>query len=259
MIEYSQTDHIVTIRINNPKKLNAVTDADLDTLLEYWKRFRDDDSARVAVLTGAGERSFCAGNDVGELPGESADQRAEFWRRSHHGYYQTLEDGFHLWKPVIAAINGYCLGEGLVMTLGADIRICSSSAKFSMPEVSIGINTVTGAYLLPRIVGASDAARILLTGDRFDADEALRIGLVSAIYPPSELMSGAYELAARIARNAPLAVRATKEVMVRGRRAELSDMLAAGEALRELVRTTSDFREGMAAFSEKRSPDYSGK
>jgi len=261
MIEYAKDDHVVTITLNRPERLNAVGRDAMAELMTCWRRFRDDGDARVAILTGAGDRSFCAGADLKEMAGNAMGERNHFWqRRGRYGSVgNALEDGFALWKPVIAAINGYCIGEGLVMALGADIRICSRNATFALTEVKRGLNTITGAIRLPQVIPASTAAHMALTGEAIDAAEALRVGLVSSVHEQGDLPSAARSIAATIAANAPLAVQAVKETMTRGQNAPFDAALATGGLLRQLILASEDFREGLAAFAEGRSPRYTGE
>jgi E-phenylitaconyl-CoA hydratase len=260
MIDYSQTGHIVTITINRPERMNAIGRQGMAELMECWRKFRDDPEARVAILTGSGDRSFCAGADLKEMAMNPTGERGGFWnQRGRYGSSgNTLEDGFSLWKPVIAAINGYCIGEGLVMALGADIRICSENATFSLTEVKRGLNTITGAIRLPKIISASMAGYMALTGEAIDAEQALRVGLVTAVHPSADLAGEAGRIAALIAANAPLAVQAVKETMVRGQNSPFDAAFAAGGLLRQLILETSDLREGLTAFAEGRPPEYRG-
>jgi (E)-benzylidenesuccinyl-CoA hydratase len=263
MIGYEKQDHIVTITIDRPERRNAVGRVAMSELMQAWQRFRADPDARVSILTGAGDVSFCAGADLKEMAANPTEPAATgFWaeRGRYGGTGHALEDGFPLWKPVIAAINGHCIGEGVVMSLGADIRLCSANATFALTEVKRGINTIVGAIRLPQVVGPSMAAYLALTGDSIDAGEALRCGLVTAVLDsPAELRTAARELAGRIAANAPLAVQAVKEILVRGQTAPFDAALAAGGMLRQLLLTTDDHREGLAAFNEKRSPMFHGR
>lgn len=167
--------------------------------------------------------------------------------------------GLRMWKPVIAAIDGYCIGQGLAVALGADIRLCSDTAYFSMPEVKIGVNTVIGAALLPDQIGSSNAADMCLAATVYRAEDALRTGLVSRVYPSAELLPAARELADRIASYAPLAVQATKEVMVRSRETTLEEAMTLGEAIRLYLKRTEDFAEGFAAMREQRTPVFTGR
>jgi E-phenylitaconyl-CoA hydratase len=261
MIESLTTDNVTTVTINKPERLNALSGADLEELARAWKEFQADDDARVAIVRGAGERAFAAGADVKDAEGFSNDaSNRRFWSAPGHGHGASLENQIPVWKPVIAAVDGYCLGSGLTLVLGADIRLCTRTAVFGMPEVSLGVNTVTGAALLQRVMNPSVAAELLFAADNIDADRAFQAGLVSRVYDSSqELHEGAAALAARIAANAPLAVRATKEIMVRARELPLSALLPAGEAMRSILTNSADFAEGAAAFRERRPPRYEGR
>jgi E-phenylitaconyl-CoA hydratase len=261
MIDYTKAGHVVTITLNRPDRLNAVGRQAMAELMACWQRFRDDDDARVAILTGAGDRSFCAGADLKEMAAGAAGERARSGldRGRYASTGNALEDGFALWKPIIAAVNGYCIGEGLVMALGADIRICSENATFALTEVKRGLNTITGAIRLPQVIPASTAAYMALTGEPIDAAEALRVGLVSSVHRAGELRDAAQALAATIAANAPLAVQAVKETMVRGQNAPFEAAFAAGGLLRQVIVGSADLREGLSAFAEGRPPSYTGK
>lgn len=257
---YSQTGHIVTITLNRPQKLNAMNQAMVSELQRAWQQLRADDTARVAVLTGAGDRSFCAGVDVGELADRPDDWYKEaFWQDPTYGFGLSPEEGMPLFKPVIAAINGYCLGGGLTLVLGADIRICADSASFGLPEVKIGTAALTTTLLLPRVVPLGMAAELLLSGDPIDAATALGCGLVNSVYPLPELLPRAHDLAERIAANAPLAVRASKEMLQRGLDMPFAQAFVMAEYLRRALRDTADSREGPLAFKEKRRPDFQGR
>lgn len=257
MIRYEVHEHVATVTLDNPHKLNAVSSADLAELADIWRRFAADPHANAAVLRGAGERAFCAGTDLKDPVRTSDAFEQGFWTDVSHGYYQNIEDGFPLWKPVISAIHGHCVGEGLVMALGTDIRLCSEDARFSLPEVRIGSNTVTGAAILSRHVSEGDAAMLALTGDTIDAAEAYRMGIVQRTYPREELFDAAQELAARIAANSPHAVQAIKGVMRMARTAPLETVLTAGASLRYLIRQEPAFRQAAQEFSERRKADPS--
>jgi (E)-benzylidenesuccinyl-CoA hydratase len=260
MIDYAKAGHVVTITLNRPERMNAVGRQAMADLLECWKRFRDDDDARVAILTGAGDRSFCAGADLKEMAANSAEPAAIRRDRGRYaGVGNALEDGFPLWKPVIAAINGYCIGEGLVLVLGADIRICSENASFALTEVKRGLNTITGAIRLPKVVPPSTAAFMALTGEAIGAREALRVGLVTSVHRQADLGAAANSIAATIAANAPLAVQAVKETMVRGQNSPFDAAFATGGLLRQLILASADLREGLSAFAERRPPSYTGR
>lgn len=262
MIRYEVRGPVAYVTIDKPERLNALGAKDMDDLLHSWGRMQEDPEVRVGILNGAGGRAFSAGGDVKDTDTFELDGGvgAKFWADPQHNWHSTLEDDFPLWKPVIAAIDGYCLGGGLTLALGADIRICTEHSRFGMPEVTIGINTVTGAALLPRFMNPSLAAQLLFTGQSITAGDALRAGLVSTVYPDRAALDSAAEyIAGAIANNAPLAVQATKEVMRRGRELPLGTVLPLGEAMRSLVRASRDYQEGITAAREHRSPEYTGR
>lgn len=258
MIHTKEEPPILLVTIDNPGKLNAISHQDMLDLAEVWTMMAKRDDLLVAIFTGAGDRSFIAGVDLADL-GNVTDVVGTFWHRPDRGYGHGLESGLRLWKPVIAAINGYCVGQGLVVALGADIRICSDNATFSMPEVKIGVNTAVGSSLLANQIGWSNAADMCLAASVYTAEDALRTGLVSRVYPQDELMTAARELAERIATFSPLAVQATKEVMVRSRDMTLEQAQVLGEALRLYIKSSEDFSEGFAAMREKRQPVFKGR
>jgi len=262
MIRYDVRESVAHVTIDKPERLNALGAKDMDDLLHCWSRMQEDSNVRVGIISGVGGKAFSAGGDVKDEDTFQLDAGvgAQFWTDPRHSWNSTLEDDFPLWKPVIAAIDGYCLGGGLTLALGADIRICTEQSRFGMPEVGIGINTVTGAALLPRFMNPSLAAQLLLTGESIPARDALTAGLISYVYPDrAALDRAAQDIADAIAKNAPLAVRATKEVMRRGRELPLATVLPLGEAMRGLVRASRDYQEGITAARERRTPEYIGR
>ncbi|MBT9147927.1 MAG: Short-chain-enoyl-CoA hydratase [Syntrophomonadaceae bacterium] len=211
--------------------------------------FRDDPDLWVGIITGAGEKAFSAGADIKEMrPGQVTEWPTLPWR------------GFELWKPLIAAINGFALGGGLEIALGCDIRIAAEHARLGLPEVNLGlIPGWGGTQRLPRVIPWAYAAEILFTGKRIDAQEAYRIGLVNKVVPPEQLMSTARELAEEICRAGPLGVRAAKEAMIRGCSMSLEEGLQLEKSLSSPLRSTEDFKEGTRAFVEKRKPVFEAK
>jgi enoyl-CoA hydratase/carnithine racemase len=252
---YEVGGHVATITYNRPDVRNAINGELRDDLNAAWERFRADDDAWVAILTGAGD-SFCVGADLlGE--GNSAGTFAgSFWEMPT---VNSFESGLELWKPTIAAVNHYCLGYGLTAVLACDFMIAADDAQFGFPEVRLGVPTIVGALRLPGRVGMQPALEVLLTGDRIDATVAREIGLALRVVPRAELLDSARELALRLCQGAPLAVRAVNEVAHRGQELPWTDAVRFGETMRRLVHTTEDAREGMTARFEKREPRWQGK
>lgn len=254
---YEKRDRVAHITLNRPESLNAFDRAMHAELRDAWLAFRDDDEVWVAIVTGAGDRAFSAGADVKQM-----GQRREggvprsFWET---WFGDSLQTGLEVWKPTIAAINGYCLGEGLTLALSCDFRVASERASFGFPEVNLGIATIVGAVRAPKVVGLGNALELLLIGDRVDAQRAYDMGLLNRVVPHDELAAAAEALARRLCKNGPLAVRCTKEVAYRSLQVPFGDAVRMGESLRRIVNASEDAREGPAAFREKREPQFKGR
>ncbi len=249
--------HVATITLNRPEALNSIDPETRAELRAAWRRIKEDDDIRVAVLTGAGEKAFCTGSDLKKTmpPKESFAQLAFSQAASDHLLADLDTD-----KPLICAINGYAMGGGLELALACDIRIASDNAQFALSEVRLGsIPGAGGTQRLPRAIGTSNAMLMLLTGDRVDAAEALRIGLVSKVVPQADLLPAALDIAARIAGNAPLSVRAIKRLVHSGLDMPLPAAIDAERYVFGLLRDTEDRIEGRKAFQEKRVPVYRGR
>ena len=256
-ILYDTNGSIARITINRPEAMNAF---DLETARLMGERLREfdrDPALRVAILTGAGDKAFCAGADLKKMHGGSHDGGInELWDFERQ---ERLGQRLQTVKPVIAAINGYCLAGGLELALGSDIRIASTGASFGSPEVRWSILHGFGAMRLPHTVGMSVAMEMLLTGERIDARRAYEVGLVSRLVEPAALMKTAEQIAEKIAQNGPLAIRVTKELAWRGLHEHPEDMLRFYAAVTALIHETDDAKEGPRAFSEKRTPQFKNR
>ena len=255
-IDVSVAAGVCTIVINRPERMNAMDAEHYKGLSEAWTRVRDDPAIRVAIITGAGERAFSAGADIKSFLTTPADL-SQMWLTQRD---QLLNRGLEVWKPVIGAVNGYCLAGGMTLLLATDIRIAAEHATFNIAEVRRGIvpgNGGTQRLLeqLPYTIGME----LLLTGDAIDAQRAAHFGLVNRVVPKEKLMETAHEFAARIAANAPLAVQAAKELAVRSREMDRVTGLRVEQLVNRLLQVTEDAREGPAAFAEKRRPDFKGR
>jgi E-phenylitaconyl-CoA hydratase len=247
---YERDGHVATITYNRPEKLNAINGAMRAALNAAWQEFLADDEAWVGIVTGAG-RAFCVGADLDDGGSAGAFPGSFFeWPTVN-----SFESGLEVWKPTIAAVGGYCLGYGLTGVAACDFVIAADDAVFGMPEVRIGVPTIVGAIRLPRrITNMQHALELLLTGERFDAQWALDVGLAGWVVPRGELLGAARALADRLCAGAPLAVRAVKEMAYRGQELGWTEAVRFGETLRRYVATTADAREGMTAAKERRPP-----
>jgi enoyl-CoA hydratase/carnithine racemase len=252
---YECDEHIATITYNRPEALNAINGEMRDDLNAAWLRFRDDEEAWVAIVTGAG-RAFCSGADMKDGGGAAGTWPGSFWEVPT---VNSFESGLEIWKPTIAAVNGYCLGYGLTLVSACDFVLASDRAVFGFPEVRIGVPTIVGAIRLPGKIGMQHALELLLTGDRIDAARASEIGLALDVVPEDELMAAAHHLAQRLCQGAPLAVRAVKEMAYRGQHLPWTDAVRMGETMRRVVHATDDAREGGAAAREARAPEWKAR
>ena len=254
-LDYEKEGRIAIFTFNRPEVRNAMNIETYRGLQEAMVDFRDDPELWVGIITGAGDKAFCAGADIKELLPFRKEHRDRPW-----AYPATPMRGLELWKPLIAAINGLALGGGLEIVLACDIRIASENARLGTPEVTLGlIPGWGGTQRLPRMVPWCKAAEILLMGTMIDAQEAYRIGLVNKVVPQEQLMSTAKEWAEALCRPGPLAVRAAKEAMIRGTNMTLEEGLRLEHSLEAYLLGTEDFTEGTTAFVEKRKPDFKAK
>jgi enoyl-CoA hydratase len=246
---------VAVITINRPDKLNALSSKVHAEGISALDELRNDNEIRVVVITGSGEKSFVAGADISEFAGKSAaGQRDVMNARS---LFNSI-DAFP--KPVIAMINGFCLGGGCELALACDLRIASEKARFSQPEINLGIMPGGGGtQRLTRLIGEGRAMEMILTGDMIDANTALNFGLVNHVHAPEELEEKTIELANKIAEKAPIALQMSKEAVKFASRSNLDEGLRREVDLFAICFSTEDKEEGVSAFLEKRKPDFKGK
>lgn len=246
---------VAILTINRPDKLNALSSEVHREGVAALDEMRNDDSVRVVVITGSGEKAFIAGADISEFDGHTpVTQRNAFQERSLFNSLDTFP------KPVIAMINGFCLGGGNELAMACDIRMASENARFSQPEINLGIMCGGGGtQRLTRLIGEGRAMEMALTGDMIDAKMAYRYGLVNHIYPADELEAKTIELAEKIAEKAPIALQLSKEAVKFASRSNLDEGLRREVDLFALCFSTEDKQEGVAAFLEKRKPVFEGK
>jgi E-phenylitaconyl-CoA hydratase len=260
-VRFEPDGHVVWITLDRPEALNAIDPETHAALVAAWERFRDEDDLRVAVLTGAGKKAFCAGVDLKRM-GDfyqkvPADQRVQVWNREPGigGITRNLEVG----KPVIAAVNGLCLGGGLELALACDIRLASTNATFGLPEVRWAIIPGQGGtQRLPRAVPPAVALEMILTARPITAARAGAIGLVNHVYPLARLREEARRMAETIVAHPPRAVQAALAAVRRGLALPLEEGLRLEQELANPLRDSPDNREARAAFREKRPPRWTG-
>ena len=249
-------DGIAIVTINRPDKLNALNDRTVDELGEAFTAIGADASIRGVILTGTGEKAFVAGADIAELSTQSPVDGKE---RSIRGQ-KVLDRIEDLGKPVIAAVNGFALGGGMELALACHLRVASEKAKFGLPEVKLGIIPGYGGTVrLPRIVGRGRALELILTGEMIDAAEAHRIGLANRVVPAGTTLAEARALMTKILANGPVALRLALESASHGEDAAVREGLTLESNLFGLLATTTDMREGMGAFLEKRAANFTGQ
>ncbi len=254
LVESEGTTAIVTL--NRPKVLNALNAALLSELSVALLELERNASIRAIVLTGSGEKAFAAGADIGELSALRGAREGSAKARTGQGVTRLME---RCSKPVIVAVNGYALGGGCELAMGGDIRIASENARFGQPEVNLGIIPgYGGSQRTMRLLGAGMAMYLCLTGETIDAHQALQCGLVQKVVPAAELMTEAKRIAGVIATRAPLAIAAAKRAMNGAAHLALDDALEIEALEFGALIESDDFREGTAAFLEKRKPAWSG-
>lgn len=247
---------IAIITINRPKVLNALNAATMGELSRAFLGFKDDDSVRVVIITGAGEKAFIAGADINELAVQTPTDAKELAQRGQ-ALFNLIEN---LGKPVIAAIGGFAVGGGCELAMACTLRLASDSARLGQPEVNLGlIPGYGGSQRLPRLVGKGVALDLLLSGRQVKADEAFRIGLVNRVIPSAELLSEARLLAEVLAKKPPLSIKYILEAVNLGMEMPLNQGQSVESILFGLVASTEDMREGTKAFLEKRKAKFQGR
>jgi enoyl-CoA hydratase len=246
---------VVVLTINRPDKLNALNSKVHAEAIDALDRLKKDDSARVLVITGAGEKSFIAGADISEFAGQTPVSQRNLFRE------RSLFNSLDLFpKPVIAMINGFCLGGGCELALACDLRIAGEKARFGQPEINLGIIPGGGGtQRLTRLIGEGKSMEMILTGDMIDAAEALRLGLVNHVFAADELETKTMALAGKIAEKSPVALQMAKEAVKLASRSNLDEGLRREVDLFAVCFSTEDKEEGVAAFLEKRKPVFKGR
>ena len=253
-VDFHVENYVATITLNRPEAMNSLDPESTSQLNDYWAEVRSNPDIRVAVLTGAGGKSFCTGTDMKKTPVPTECMAAVYLRDG-----QPLLPARKMWKPIIAAINGYAVGGGLELALACDMRIASSAAKFGLTEVKVAsLAGLNGTQMLPRCIPQAVAMKMLLTGEMISAEEALRYGLVSDVVAPENLYDLAQSYAEKIANAAPLSVQAAKQAAVLGQDMPLEQGILFSHLLWGVLRDTEDRKEGFTAFAEKRQPAYKG-
>jgi len=255
-IRFEKKNHIAYVTIDRPKVLNALNMATMQELKQAFTAIKDDHDVRVVILTGAGEKAFVAGADIGELSQHTPVSAKEYTHKGQ-AIIDAIED---LGKPVIACVNGFALGGGCELAMACTMRLASENAKLGQPEVKLGlIPGYGGTQRLPRLVGKGIAMQLVLTGEMISAPEAHRIGLVNEVVPAGELIARAEAIAAKIIANAPLAVQYAMEAVNRGLDLPLADGLFLEATLFGVCCATEDKNEGTKAFLEKRPAEFKGQ
>jgi enoyl-CoA hydratase len=250
-----KSEGVATITINRPDKLNALSSQVHKEGVAALDELRTDDEVRVVVFTGAGEKSFIAGADISEFAGHTpVTQRVVFQNKTLFNSIDTFP------KPVIAMINGFCLGGGCELSLACDIRIASENAKLGQPEINLGIIPGGGGtQRLTRLIGEGKSMEMILTGDMIDAQTALDLGLVNHVYPAEELTEKTMKMAKKIASKSPIALQMAKEAVKTASKSNLDEGLKREIDLFAITFSSEDKEEGVAAFLEKRKPEFKGK
>lgn len=255
-IKISWDAELAIISIDRQEKLNALNSELIAELGDAFDSLRYDDQVRGVILTGAGEKAFVAGADIGELAKMDPLAGVQVSRKGQ-GVFRSIE---RFPKPVLAAVGGYALGGGCELALACHLRIASENAQFGLPEVTLGIMPGYGGTVrLARLIGLGRAMELTLTGEMMPAGRAMEVGLVSAVVPREDLLPRAKELLRKVTKNGPVAVRMAMESMYRALDASLAEAMANESSIFGLLASTEDMREGMTAFLEKRKADFRGR
>jgi enoyl-CoA hydratase len=256
-IKYELDGPLAIITFNRPEVRNALSRALMEQLADALDQAESDENVRVLIITGAGDKAFAAGADIKELQERNTSTELGAVNRHRRGVLQRLDT---LFKPTIAAINGFAVGGGCEIAASCTLRIAAETARFGQPEVNLGIIPgIGGTQRLTRLVGHARALELVLTGDLIDAQEAYRIGLVNKVVAAAELMPATKALALKIASKPPVAIRAAKDAILYGEEMSLPLALELENRLFALVCGTQDKAEGVAAFLEKRTPNWLGR
>ena len=259
---YEKHGHVRLIQINRPDKMNSLDLEANDEMVEIWHEFDADDDARVAVVTGAGDKAFCAGADLKTYTLNFARSPAPVFRKKYTNGpgFGGITRNLDIDKPILAAINGFAISGGFELALACDIRFCSPNAEFALQDAKWGFHACDGGLIrLPQIIGMGHAMEIILSGERVKADHAYRIGLVNRIYEQNELMAKSMDYAQMLASRAPLSHRFAKEMVRRSMGMSMDEALKAESRSLKDVAMTHDLEEGVTSFKERREAKFKGE
>ena len=258
-IQVDREDHITVITINRPEVMNALHPHAAREMDQAFDAFQNDAGQWVAILTGAGDKAFCAGNDL-KFQAEHGPDEVQALRRGIHGGFGGLHRRHDCYKPIIAAVNGFALGGGFELALACDIIIAAEHASFGLPEPRVGLMAAAGGvHRLPRHIPYHVAMGVILAGKRLSADDALRYGLANEVVPGSGLMVTAHHWAAEIAKGAPLSVQASKEATLLGMGMPIERAIDSVFPIARQMYSSEDLVEGPRAFAQKRPPNWKGR
>ncbi|MFK7963097.1 MAG: enoyl-CoA hydratase/isomerase family protein [Burkholderiaceae bacterium] len=261
-IKYEKFDRVRLITIDRPSKMNSLDFDANDALVDIWREFDADDDAHVAVITGAGDKAFCAGADLKTYTMNFARRPApEFRRKFTNGPgIGGITRNMDIYKPTIAAVNGFAISGGFEIALACDLRFCSDNAEFALQDAKWGFHACDGGLIrLPQIIGLGHAMEIILSGERVDAEHAYRIGLVNRIFSQAALLDKTIDYAQMLARRSPLSHRFAKEVVKRSVGMPMDEALRLESSSFHDVGLTEDLAEGTTAFRERRDAQFKGK